>query len=164
MEKSGGRWIVDEVVAEMPFGEQVGVGPRGAVCVGEHADGGGVDDEVMIGDEVGSSRVRDGIGMLLGGARYLSAFYAQLPQGVVHGFGCAACAENKGFGVVGLQEGSEGFEEGRGVGIVADELSVAYLYAVDCPNSLCGTIQLVEDRDDRLFVGYGDIEAADKVL
>ena len=74
MEKTGGRGVVDEVVAEVLLGEEVGVGPRGALCEGEHADGGGVDDEVVAGDQVGGSRIGEGIRVLLGGARQFLIF------------------------------------------------------------------------------------------
>ena len=47
---------------------------------------------------------------------------------------------------------------------MADELSIANFHAVDCANDLCGTVQMVEVRDNFLFVGDGDVESLDVFL
>ena len=167
--EAGGGGVVDEVEEEEVL-EAVGEGGEGcAADVGPGAEGGGVDDEEGLraggvgqgGEEVG---VGDGTGVVLGLAADEAVGDAELAQGPCHGAGGTAGAEDEGLGGTEA-EGGEAVAEGGAVGVVADQAAVgADDDAVDGANGLGLRPEGVEQRQDGLLVGVGDVEARDGLV
>ncbi len=57
-----------------------------------------------------------------------------------------------------------GLTEGWGVGVVADKAAVVDNDAVDGSDGFCFRTQLVEQRDNGLLEGYGDVESVDLLI
>ena len=73
-------------------------------------------------------------------------------------------AEDECRGVVWLQEGDEGGEEGGGIGVVPDEPVALHFDAIDGTDGCRHLVHGIEVRYDFLLVGEGDVEAVELVV
>ena len=146
--EGGEGWIVDEIVEEVVWGEEV-IGEGGTVIdTGPSTERGGVDEE-MVGREEGGgkSRVGNGVG-LSGRAGDSKVVDVELVKGVTDGTGSTAVAEDEGVegevwggngcwrvGASGSGRGGErnrvgeeveeGLEKSGGIGVVTHEERMA---------------------------------------
>ena len=98
----------------------------------------------------------------------VAPFYAELLKSAADGLRCAAGAEHEGSFVVGLQQRTYALDKAYDVGVEAFEvwfcgagLLSLNSYDVDGSYGACFVGKLVEERNDGLLVGNGDVEASE---
>ena len=155
LHEQSGEGIVHHIINEVGI-RQIFVGNgRAGVGVRVHADGGAIDNDGMVVDDV----LRDfGIGKhaRTGSAANVLPFYPHGIQTVTDGFAGASRSQDQGFAMVGEEEGGDAFGEADSVGVKAFEAGALRCLCdtddIDGTNGACLFAQFVQQWNNSLLM------------